>query len=57
VLADEPMTARDVVVQRGVVQLLDEIRQRLGGPLVLVAHDRGVRANFADCAAVLSAGR
>jgi peptide/nickel transport system ATP-binding protein len=57
VLADEPTTALDVVVQRGVIQLLDEIRQRLGSTLVLVTHDMGVHANLADRVAVLYAGQ
>jgi peptide/nickel transport system ATP-binding protein len=57
VLADEPTTALDVVVQRGVIQLLDEIRRRLGSTLVLVTHDMGVHANLADRVAVLYAGQ
>jgi peptide/nickel transport system ATP-binding protein len=57
VLADEPTTALDVVVQRGVIQLLDDIRQRLGSTLVLVTHDMGVHANLAERVAVLYAGQ
>src|SRR6185436_19056266 len=56
ILADEPTTALDVVVQRGVIQLLDEIRQRTGSTLVLVTHDMGVHANLADRVAVVYAG-
>ena len=56
VLADEPTTALDVVVQRGVIQLLDDIRRRLGSTLVLVTHDMGVHANLADRVGVLYAG-
>jgi peptide/nickel transport system ATP-binding protein len=57
ILADEPTTALDVVVQRGVIQLLREIRGRLGSTLVLVTHDMGVHANLADRVLVLYAGQ
>jgi peptide/nickel transport system ATP-binding protein len=56
ILADEPTTALDVVVQRGVIQLLDDIRRRTGSTLVLVTHDMGVHANLADRVAVVYAG-
>ena len=57
VFADEPTTALDVLVQRGVVQLLKEIQQREGSTLVLVSHDMGVHANLADRIAILYAGK
>ncbi|MBV9896546.1 MAG: ABC transporter ATP-binding protein [Chloroflexi bacterium] len=57
VLADEPTTALDVVVQRGVIQLLQDIRQRTNSTLVLVTHDMGVHANLADRVLVLYAGQ
>jgi peptide/nickel transport system ATP-binding protein len=57
VLADEPTTALDVVVQRGVIQLLDDIRTRMGSTLVLVTHDMGVHANLANRVLVLYAGQ
>lgn len=57
VLADEPTTALDVVVQRGVLQFLDDVRQRQQSTLVLVTHDMGVHANVADRVAVLYAGQ
>ena len=57
VFADEPTTALDVLVQRGVVQLLKEIQQREGNTLVLVSHDMGVHANLADRIAILYAGK
>jgi peptide/nickel transport system ATP-binding protein len=57
IFADEPTTALDVVVQRGVIQLLKEIRQKEGSTLVLVTHDMGVHANLADRIAVLYAGK
>jgi len=57
VLADEPTTALDVVVQRGVIQLLEEIRQRSKSTIVLVTHDMGVHANFSERIGVLYAGK
>jgi peptide/nickel transport system ATP-binding protein len=57
VLADEPTTALDVMVQRGVIQLLDEIRQKNNTTIVMVTHDMGVHANFSDRVAVLYAGK
>jgi peptide/nickel transport system ATP-binding protein len=57
IFADEPTTALDVVVQRGVIQLLKEIRQAKGSTMVLITHDMGVHANLADRIAVLYAGK
>jgi peptide/nickel transport system ATP-binding protein len=57
IFADEPTTALDVVVQRGVIQLLKEIQQTKGSTMVLITHDMGVHANLADRVAVLYAGK
>ena len=57
IVADEPSTALDVVVQRGVIQLLEEIRQRTRNAMVVVTHDMGVHANLTDRVAVLYAGQ
>ena len=57
ILADEPTSALDVVVQRGVIQLLEEVRQREGNTLVVVTHDMGVHANLTNRVAVLYAGQ
>lgn len=57
VFADEPTTALDVVVQRGVIQLLKDIQQKEGSTLVLITHDMGVHANLANRIAVLYAGK
>ena len=57
IFADEPTTALDVVVQRGVIQLLKEIQQKEGSTVVLITHDLGVHANLADRIAVLYAGK
>jgi len=57
IVADEPTTALDVVVQRGVIQLMEDIRQRTGNTMVVVTHDMGVHANLTDRVAVLYAGQ
>ncbi|HHT73610.1 MAG TPA: ABC transporter ATP-binding protein [Firmicutes bacterium] len=57
IFADEPTTALDVVVQRGVVQLLKEIQERLHNTIILVTHDMGIHANIADRLAIMYAGR
>lgn len=57
IFADEPTTALDVVVQRGVIQLLKEIQEREGSTVVLITHDLGVHANLANRIGVLYAGK
>jgi peptide/nickel transport system ATP-binding protein len=57
IVGDEPTTALDVVVQRGVVQLLKDIQGRLKNTIVLVTHDMGVQANVADRVAIMYAGK
>lgn len=57
IIADEPTTALDVVVQRGVVQLLKDIQERLKNTIILVTHDMGVQANVADRVGIMYAGK
>jgi len=57
IVCDEPTTALDVVVQRGVVQLLKDIQAKLKNTIILVTHDMGVQANIADRVAIMYAGR
>lgn len=57
IIADEPTTALDVVVQRGVVQLLKEIQDELRNTIILVTHDMGVHANIADRIGIMYAGK
>ncbi len=57
VVTDEPVTALDVVVQRGVLQLLREVQQEQQNALVMVTHDMGVLANIADRVGIMYAGR
>lgn len=57
IIADEPTTALDVVVQRGVLQMLKDIQAESGNTVLLVTHDLAVHANVADRVAVMYAGR
>ena len=57
ILADEPTTALDVVVQRGVLQLLRRIQQETQSTLVIVTHDMGIHANIADRVGIMYGGR
>jgi peptide/nickel transport system ATP-binding protein len=56
-IADEPTTALDVVVQRGVMQLLKDIQKKLENSIILVTHDMGVHANVADRIGIMYAGK
>jgi len=57
IIADEPTTALDVVVQRGVLQMLKEIQSESKNTVLLVTHDLAVHANVADRVAIMYAGR
>jgi peptide/nickel transport system ATP-binding protein len=57
IIGDEPTTALDVVVQRGVVQLLKSIQESLNNTIILVTHDMGVQANVADRIGIMYAGK
>ena len=56
-IGDEPTTALDVVVQRGVIQMLKDIQKQLKNTIVLVTHDMGVHANIADRIGIMYAGK
>lgn len=57
IIGDEPTTALDVVVQRGVVQLLKDVQRTLQNTIILVTHDMGVHANIADRIGIMYAGK
>jgi peptide/nickel transport system ATP-binding protein len=56
-VADEPTTALDVTVQAQILELLRGFQQERGMGMVLVSHDLGVVARYADEVAVMYAGR
>ena len=57
VIADEPVTALDVIVQRQVLDVLRELQHRLDLAMMLVTHDMAVIAYACDRAAVMYAGK
>jgi peptide/nickel transport system ATP-binding protein len=56
-IADEPTTALDVSIQAQILELLDDLKTRLGMGVILVTHDLGVIAGHADRVAVMYGGR
>jgi peptide/nickel transport system ATP-binding protein len=57
VIADEPTTALDVVMQAQILALLEQLREQLGLALILISHDLGVLSETCDRIAVMYAGR
>lgn len=57
ILADEPTTALDVVVQRGIVTMLAQLQRREQNTLVIVSHDMGVHYQLARRMAIMYAGK
>ncbi|MDU8941811.1 ABC transporter ATP-binding protein [Ovoidimarina sediminis] len=56
-IADEPTTALDVTIQAQVLELIADIRERLGMSVVIITHDLGVVAEYCDRVAVMYAGQ
>ena len=56
VLADEPTTALDVVVQKGILMMLMRLQKQLKNTLVIVSHDMGVHYQITDRMAIMYSG-
>ncbi len=56
-IADEPTTALDVTIQAQILELLRQLRNELGMSVILISHDLGVVAGFADRLGAIYAGR
>jgi oligopeptide/dipeptide ABC transporter ATP-binding protein len=56
-IADEPTTALDVTIQAGILELIDELRVKMGMAVLLITHDLGIIAEVADSVYVMYAGK
>jgi peptide/nickel transport system ATP-binding protein len=56
VLADEPTTALDVVVQRGILMMLTRLQKQLKNTMVIVSHDMGVHYQITDRMGIMYSG-
>jgi oligopeptide/dipeptide ABC transporter ATP-binding protein len=56
-IADEPTTSLDVIVEAQIIELLKQLKQSLGLTLILITHNIGIVAETADRVAVMYAGR
>src|SRR5687768_5955358 len=57
IIADEPTTALDVVVQKDVLALIRNLQKEMGASVIFVTHDMSVHANMADRVGIIYAGR
>ncbi len=56
-IADEPTTALDVTIQAGILELINELREKFGMSVFLITHDLGIVAEVADEVYVMYAGK
>ena len=57
IIADEPTTALDVTIQAQILELMKDLTKRLGASLIVITHNLGVVARYADRVNVMYAGR
>ncbi len=57
IIADEPTTALDVTIQAQILDLLNDLKKRINGSIMLITHDLGIIAEMADYVVVMYAGR
>ena len=57
IIADEPTTALDVTIQAQILELMMELKEKLGMAIIMITHDLGVVASMADYVVVMYAGR
>ena len=57
IIADEPTTALDVTIQAQILDLLNDLKKKIDGSILLITHDLGVVAEMADYVVVMYAGR
>jgi oligopeptide/dipeptide ABC transporter ATP-binding protein len=55
-IADEPTTALDVIIQSEVLELIKDLKKRLGLSILLITHDLGIISDFADKIVIMYAG-
>ncbi len=57
IILDEPTTALDILTQRAIIDLLKELRERLGFSMIFISHDLSIAAELADRMLTMYAGR
>ena len=57
IIADEPTSALDVVVQRQIMETLGQLQEGLSASVILIGHDMGLIAQFADTIGIMYAGK
>jgi oligopeptide transport system ATP-binding protein len=56
-IADEPTTALDVTIQAQILELIKDLKEKIGTSIILITHDLGIVAGMADNVAVMYAGK
>lgn len=56
-IADEPTTALDVTIQAQILELIKDLKEKIGTSVILITHDLGIVAGMADHIAVMYAGK